>query len=306
MKTDANGLPVSEGTYGLHNGYAAKIIRTFVDPTKDNEGDQECIANGGYVADMGGHGGEMAIPAESFMAASHGNDEVIAQDGQRVEVGDTVFTEAGESPKDREGPWTIASVYPLGELKGFDCFTIKEHSGSGPDGRWVFKWGQCVKVVKKARAGKASSSITTDQSTPKVGDWIKFKSDNGRKELSGVVTDAVGKGTRVVVTLEQDSDYTAIKKGARYAVPSGGSIILEHRPKGETTSTQTWTTKTGDIVKVGDLVGCDYPNATSYPGQIWRIVAPHSDSDPRNASCEPYNEAAREMQKKHLPLNKVG
>lgn len=68
MKVDSEGKPVSEGTFGFHDdNTSAKVLRTFVDPTKDSDSEQEIIADGGYVVDLGA-AGERVCAAEQFTA----------------------------------------------------------------------------------------------------------------------------------------------------------------------------------------------------------------------------------------------
>lgn len=256
MKVDSTGAAVSEGTYGLCVGNAALIRRTFVDPTIDNEDTQEIIASGGYILDLGG-GRTSAYPPDKFTASPYGPNEVRAQDGQVVEAGDIIHVTKGLGPdSSKEGPYTVAAVYPLGKLQGDTCVTLADSEGAGPDGKWAVSWGEILKVVNKAGA-KAKPA----KATIKKGDWICFKSDNGKLELSGEVT-GFHIGMQPIVTLEQASEYPSISKGQRYVVKSLDHI-LEHRPassiapeqKAKTYNTPVGPVKVGDRVRVRKTTG---------------------------------------------------
>ena len=247
MKVDSNGNPVSEGTYGLMGGIAAKVIRTFVDPTVDSAEMQEIIADGGYIVDLGSEGHTVCSP-DDFTAATHANDVVIAQDGQEVKPGDTVLVEAIYAPGNKEGPFTVMSTYPLGTLQGSSCYTLKEFKGSGPDGYWFMQWGTCKKVVEKVKAiSKGIKASSTDILVPEVGDRVRIIRTDKRKHNEGELRYAV------IGTVQKVEDI-AVKGSEALA-----TVLVEEITEGTVPPhvkvgkvTQFWLTRIAEILGTKD------------------------------------------------------
>lgn len=169
MRVDSQGQPVSEGTFGLYAGnISAKVVRTFVDPTKDDDNAQTVIADGGYFVDTGSYNGELVCSPEQFFATNDG-DSVVAQDGQKVEVRDKVILGTGTAPSGYEGkPVTIRNLYPIGTLNSSTCASLKEAHGGAPDGFWAVSWGEIAKVVERAEEKPKAATTASKAAIAKV------------------------------------------------------------------------------------------------------------------------------------------
>ena len=242
MHVDSTGKAVGVGTYGLYRGsFAARIIRTFVDPTVDEEDVQEGIANGGYIVTMGKE--EKLCDPSDFTMADHGPDVVIAQDGKEVHVGDEVRISSGNRPRDDEGPYIVKNLYPLRTLAGETCLSLEDHDGGAPDGKWSIQWGKVLAVTATAAEVKARgekkivytkgmpSPVPLD--LPRVGDRIKFLMESDYKTvLEGVVSRTAednGDYKTPLVTFDSKQPNNC-SVGSMWHVLS--KIILEHTPKG--------------------------------------------------------------------------
>lgn len=249
MKVDSKGDPVNDGTYGLYNGLSARVLRTCINPIEDDADAQAIIAKGGYVVDLGSGSVAVAEPAD-FVATNDG-DNVYAQDGQKVEVGDQVELKLSMEPATKAPTCTIKALYPIGTLQANTCASLEEAEGGAPDGHWAVFWGTIVRVVKKANARDSGGEelvcwpIKQEDLQPKEGDWIKFRDDNNNL-AEGIVSKVLENGRyHGTVTLTVYTEKSRIGKPYWYKNES----IVE---RGRLTD-GPWETKAG-VVRKGDTV----------------------------------------------------
>ena len=245
MKVDVKGDPVGDGTFGLYNNMSARVVRTCINPIEDSPDVQKVIAEGGYMLDLGKHGGVIVANPDEFYA-THNGDTVFALDGQKVEVGDTVIcNETGDTP------YTIKSVYPIGALEGETCCSLEELKGGAPDDYYAISWGGVVKVTKKAGTNGAVTSkivpwpVALVPTTPiKKGDWLQFKDDNNNVAEGIVSQTGESGGYDGTVTLTKSK---SVEIGTRYLYHSKNILAVGRVVDGP------WETKAG-IVRLGDTV----------------------------------------------------
>ena len=273
MKVDSAGQPVAEGTFGFYAGNtSAKVVRTFVDPSVDDEETQETIADGGYMVDIGDGGVIVASPDD--FTATYDGDTVKAQDGQAVYVGDKVLlVEGSGTPGPTPGkPVTIRNLYPIGTLKESWCASIEEgDKGSAPDGRYGVLWGCIASVVERAKAGAkvkgapASAMSEAWQGKDKtvvftVGDTVRISYSNcpGKWRVRGLAASKdYTKGTVFALEPldEAAKECSARNKGSKHedgAMLFGKSYIVEVYPKEETEGYEA--PSIGDTYYVGSIV----------------------------------------------------
>ena len=273
MKVDSAGQPVAEGTFGFYgSNMSAKVVRTFVDPSTDDEETQGIIADGGYMVDIG-DGGVIVVSPDEFTATYDG-DTVKAQDGQVVKVGDKVLLVANSNtPGPTPGkPVTIRNLYPIGTLKETWCASIEEgHGGSAPDGKYGVQWGNIASVVERAKAGTKAKGAPTPAAgeswegkggvTFTVGDTVRVSYSNcpGKWRVRGPAAskDYTKGSVFALEPLDEAAKECSTRSGATHengAMLFGKSYIVEVYPREADTSEEAYETPEGDTYYVGSIV----------------------------------------------------
>ena len=291
MKVDANGNSVTEGTYGLVNGYTARVTRTFVSPIEDDKKAVKIISEGGYQVEFGKVIPAKAIPAHQFVTDPEPN-VVRAQDGQTIEPGDWVVI-VGKGKTEYE----VKNVYSTDKLQGACCLTLKDMKGSGPDGHYVVIHGM-VESVRKTKTGKdkgselsrptltmSSPSINTDLA--RVGDVVYFLRDDEKIILRGTVIHDKNydENDRLEVVLDEASE--ALTGSSRYTIGDDNLLRV------------SIVTKYVAEVMEGDLVILSYSGCSDR--MIWHVLgrARKTDDNVTLIVLVPYNKEAAAFVEEH-------
>lgn len=294
MKVDSKGQPVAEGTFGLWGGMSAKVVRTFIDPTKDTESTQAVIADGGYFVDVGEkYGVQLTYPSD--FTATYDGVNVKAQDGQLVEVGDKVMLDPGaESHEFRGKPMTVRTLYPIGTLKDTWCASMKEVEGMAPDKHWGVSWGAILKVVEKSGVKVSDEShdiIVTllDPAIVKEGDWLKFLADDHRTITSGLVLIPAENGHHLMRLdrdhVEDDGDGPYYDISDTYTINTG--VTLRRIAKSDL---KGFKTKDGSYAYVGDVVKVGFKDCKG----TWEVIS-SNDGGTSTVFLKPLDDISKKL-----------